>query len=120
MSYGKRVAVAALMTISGLSNIASAGRVPWPARTSDCVLSYSTDVYVETFRGGELARIVVNGDGSTDLDLLVFDQNGILIAQDTDLTDLCIVEFVPRWTGPFRIEIRNLGRVYNCYTLEMN
>jgi hypothetical protein len=30
------------------------------------------------------------------------------------------VSFTPRWTGKFKIHIRNLGRVYNRYVLVNN
>ena len=56
-------------------------------------------------------------DGDTDLDLYVYDENGILIASDTDSTETCVVRFWPKWTGAFRIEVRNLGTVYNRYEI---
>lgn len=98
----------------------SMGRVGGPAIKQDCVLAGHTDVYTITFRGGENAEIIVSGDGDTDLDLYVYDENGNLVESDTDYTDDCIVEWLPKWTGPFRVEIVNLGRVANCYTLITN
>jgi len=72
------------------------------------------------FAGGELAEIWVEGDGGTDLDLFVYDENGILIASDTRISGDCYVSFTPLWTGPFRIEIHNLGYVSNGYVLMTN
>lgn len=89
-------------------------------RHVDKVNALSTDSYTITFRGGELAQVAVIGDGDTDLDLYVNDENGNLIGSDTDYTDRCLVEWVPKWTGPFRIRIKNRGRVYNRYTLLTN
>lgn len=80
----------------------------------------STDTYEITFRGGELARIAVVGDGDTDLDLFVYDEDGYLIVKDDDDTDTCIVQWTPRWTGKFSIKIKNLGRVYNAYEIATN
>lgn len=96
------------------------GRVPGPVRHTDRVNAHATDVYTITFRGGEDAYIVVSGDGDTDLDLYVYDENGNFITSDTDSTDDCVVRFHPRWTGPFRVKIKNLGGVYNNYVLITN
>jgi len=65
------------------------------------------------FFGSDNAAIVISGDGDTDLDLFVYDANGNLIGSDTDRSDDCVVRFQPYWTGTFRIEVRNLGSVYN-------
>ena len=111
---------AALIAVTLFSIDAPAGRVPGPGSATERVLAFDTDVYRITFRGGETARIVVAGDGDTDLDLYVYDEHGHLIASDTDLTDFCVVTFHPRWTGAFRVEIRNLGSVYNAYTIATN
>ena len=64
--------------------------------------------------------MTVVGDGDTDLDLYVYDQNGNLIDKDVDYTDNCVCTFVPRWTGLFVIKIVNRGSVYNRYVLRTN
>jgi hypothetical protein len=81
------------------------------------VAGYSTDVFTLTFRGGEDAVVAIDGDNTSDLDLYVYDENGNLIGADTDGSDLCVVRFHPRWTGPFRIEVRNMGRNGNRYEI---
>ena len=86
----------------------------------DRVSARTTDIYNLTFEGGEFAEIAVLGDRDTDLDLYVYDENGHEICSDTDLTDQTYCSWRPRWTGRFRIEIRNLGDVYNAYTLLTN
>jgi hypothetical protein len=67
-----------------------------------------------------LAVITVIGDGDTDLDLYVYDENGNLIEHDADYTDDCVVTFTPKWTGNFKIKIVNRGRVYNSYVIRTN
>ena len=96
------------------------GRVPGPVRHTDKVNAGATDTYSITFRGGELAMIIVSGDGDTDLDLSVYDENGNLITSDTDGSDDCVVSFTPKWTGVFKVKIKNYGRVYNRYVLITN
>ena len=87
---------------------------------SSRVEAQSTDVYNVTFRGGELAMVIVVGDGDTDLDLYIYDNNGNLIESDTDYSDDCVCTWTPRWTGNFRIKIKNRGNVYNSYILRTN
>ena len=96
------------------------GLVGGPGRTVSRVAAYGTDSYVLAFRGGQVAEIAVSGDGDTDLDLYVYDQNGNLIARDTDYTDNCYVCWVPAWTGSFVVKIKNRGGVYNQYVLLTN
>lgn len=99
---------------------AAPGRVGGPGEIHTRVEAHDTDSYEIRFHGDELARIVVRGDGDTDLDLFVYDENGNLVASDTDSTDVCVVSWTPRWTGNFRVRVKNLGRVYNRYTLTTN
>lgn len=86
----------------------------------DTVNASTTDTYTIRFRGGERACVVVSGDGDTDLDVYVYDENGNLVGSDTDYGDDCVVVWNPRWTGPFTIKVKNLGRVYNRYSLAVN
>ena len=62
-------------------------------------------------------RITVDGDGDTDLDLYVYDLRGNLLAMDDDFTDYCIGQFYLRSGRYVRIQIRNLGDVWNQYRL---
>jgi hypothetical protein len=89
-----------------------------PTRHYDRVLARSTDVYHRTFTAGAVAAVWVKGDGDTDLDCYVYDSNGYFIDSDVDSTDSCLMRWVPLRTGSFRIEIRNLGAVYNDYVIE--
>ena len=113
----------ALVTLIRESKAAGAGTRgadPGPQWTSDSVLAYRTDVYGIDFRGGEPARVTVDGDGDTDLDLYVYDQNGNLICSDEGITDYMNCHWRPRWTGRFTVKIKNLGGVYNAYDLDTN
>jgi hypothetical protein len=91
-----------------------------PVRRCDTVNGNTTDIWRITFRGGEPAYVAVSGDGDTDLDLYVYDENGNLITYDNSYGDDCLVSFTPRWTGVFIIKIKNLGRVYNRYCMGTN
>lgn len=96
------------------------GRVGGETYHMDTVDAGLTDVYTMRFQGGEDATIIVSGDGDTDLDLYVYDENDNLVNYDDDGTDDCVVSFTPRWTGNFKIKVKNLGDTYNSYTLITN
>lgn len=80
----------------------------------------ATHTFNMTFYGGELATVVVEGDGDTDLDVYVYDAVGNLITKDDDYSDYCVVKWRPYWTGVFRIKVVNRGNVYNDYSIETN
>ncbi len=112
-----RKLMAGVLAAGSLLAPAMASPVGGPKYKTERVAAHRTDVFTVTFRGGEGASVVVSGDGDTDLDLYIYDENGNLIGSDTDASDDCVVRFHPRWTGVFRIEVRNLGGVYNQYEI---
>jgi len=114
-----RMAMIAVL-IFGATAPGLAGAVRGPVYARDAVNPGSADVYRITFRGGEIARVALSGDGDTDLDLYVYDESGNLIAKDDDRSDDCYVSWIPRWTGSFKIRVVNRGRVYNEYVLATN
>ena len=91
-----------------------------PKYQRDRVYSHSYVQYVQAFYANQIAEVAVVGDGDTDLDLYIYDENGNLIVSDTDYTDRCYVRFQPRWTGNFLIKIVNRGGVYNNFTIATN
>ena len=96
------------------------GRTRGPYETVDRVSAGTTDVWPVKFNGGELAEVFIGGDGDTDLDLYVYDENGNLICRDIDPTDYAYCSWHPSWTGDFLVKIENIGEVYNEYTLLTN
>ncbi len=87
---------------------------------SDVVAPHSTNIYHWTFVGRELEVLFVSGDGDSDIDLYVYDENGNLVAKDDDYSDDCLVRFTPRWTGRFTIKVVNRGKYANRYTIGTN
>jgi len=96
------------------------GAVGGPQRGVHVVSAHSVDRFVVGFRADESAIVALSGDGSTDLDLFVADQNGNLIGKDDDNTDDCLVRWVPNRTGPFLIVVRNPGSEANRYVIATN
>jgi hypothetical protein len=91
-----------------------------PKTHQDTVQPGATDVYSVVFNAGQLAEAGIAGDGDSDLDLFVYDENDHLVCRSTASTDREYCRWWPRWTGPFRIEIQNLGAVANLYRLATN
>lgn len=120
LAEGNAALTTLISDVEAASNAPTRGAVGGPKYSRDRVNAGDTDIYNVRFKGNEVAYVYVSGDGDTDLDLYVYDENGNLIDSDTDRTDECIVYFTPRWTGNFKIKIKNLGRVYNRYTLRTN
>lgn len=96
------------------------GAVGGPKIGEGRVYGKKTVDYTIKFWAGELAEVVVIGDGDNDLDVYIYDQNGNLITSDTDYTDQCVCRWVPAWTGNFRIRIVNRGVVYSDYAIATN
>jgi hypothetical protein len=102
------------------STAAVKGRVGGPAHHIDQVRASDTDTYSLTFRGDELAEIAISGDGDTDLDLYIYDENDNLTCRSTRSGDDEYCQWTPRWTGKFTVRVKNLGTVYNEYSLYTN
>lgn len=96
------------------------GATGGPKYQRDRVYSHSYIQYVQAFYASQIAEVSVVGDGDTDLDLYVYDENGNLIVSDTGYTDRCYVRWCPRWTGNFLIRVVNRGGVYNNFTIATN
>jgi hypothetical protein len=91
-----------------------------PKTHQDTALAGATLAYTVVYSGGQLAEAGLAGDGSSDLDLLVYDENDHLVCRSASSSDREYCQWWPRWTGPFRIEIQNLGTAVNLYRLATN
>jgi len=109
-----------ILTVAAAGRSAQAGRVGGPGEAVEIVYAGEVDEYTIWFRADEVAQVVVDGDGSSDLDLFVYDENGNPVASDTDYTDYCVATWVPRWTGRYFIRVANRGPRANVYGLRTN
>jgi hypothetical protein len=110
---------AAAMAVLG-ATAAQAGAIPGPKIARGEIPARGVDSYTVVFAGKERAEVGVKGDGDTNLDLYVYDENGNLVAGDEGSTDVCLAVFTPRWTGKFTIVVVNRGLVPNDYTIVTN
>jgi hypothetical protein len=106
----------ALAALPGWSGQVLAAPVGGRFAKVEVVTANTTDNYTVQFAGGVTARIIVIGDGRTDLDLFVYDQFGNEVARDDDTTDDCAVVFIPAG-GAYTIKVKNLGAVPNRYRM---
>lgn len=118
--FSRSLKVAAVLSLLAVSATAIAGRVGGSGIVTERVEAYDADTYYIDFYGNEWAEVSVTGDGDTDVDVFVYDMNGTLVAQDIGYTDRCFVDWYPRRRGTYRIVVRNLGSVWNRYTLRTN
>ena len=65
-----------------------------------------------------MVRVFVSGDGDTDLDVYVYDEDGNLVASDDECCEGGIA-WTPCRIGKFTIKVINRGSVYNCYTIRI-
>lgn len=123
-----------LLASSAVQGGAKEGKIRWShKKTGDCqtlpVIRVPGATAVDSpgvwatkivFRGGQLAEFFVIGDGDTDLDLVVKDSGGNIVAKDIDPpaakgggSDLCAVRWRPENDEEFTIIIINNGRLEN-------
>ena len=117
LANGEKITNLLIDETAAMGTAAGAGQ---PKTHQDTVQPGATDVYNIVFSGGQLAEAGLAGDGSDDLDLLVYDENDHLVCRSTGSSDREYCRWWPRWTGPFRIEIQNLGTVANLYRVATN
>lgn len=106
--------------IERVASLESRGRVEGPLYHVGRAERRTRHWYTLNFRGGEPAVISVTGDGDTDIDLYVYDQNGNQICRDLGLTDRARCQWTPAWTGSFRVAVANLGYVWNRFVMLTN
>lgn len=113
------MALAGFLTLAACSSV-EAGAWGGPKFDNFTVPARSTITYNQGFYAGELAIVTLMGDGYTDLDLYVYDENGNLIACGTDSIDGVAVSWTPRWSGRFTIKVVNRDYTYNTFRLRTN
>ena len=116
----KVTGVVALQVVLAYGNV-SAKAVLGPRESTVTVAPRSRQPFQPIlFRGGELAVLAVVEDGSTVLDLYVYDAAGNLVYGDEDGYRECFVMFTPRRSGYYYVEVVNRGRLPNTFGLATN
>jgi len=66
------------------------------------------------------AEFAIIGDGSTDVDVFVFDAAGKRITSDEGYSDLGLVRWIPTKTQEYTIRVKNLGSEDNVVLMGHN
>ncbi len=98
----------------------SRGRIGGASRTLSRLPGGQVDVFEVPFYGGRFAEIGISGDGDSDLDLLVTDENGNTICVDQSYSDVIYCSFTPAWDGYFLVAVANMGSRRNSYYILTN
>lgn len=98
----------------------SRGRIGGASETLSRLPAGQTDVWEIPFYGDSYAEVAVVGDGDTNLDVLVTDENGNTICYDVSWSDKVYCDFVPAWNGYFYVTVQNNGGSRNSYYLMTN
>ena len=98
----------------------SRGRIGGASSTLSRLPAGMTDVWEIPFYGESYAEIGVLGDGDSNLDVLVTDENGNTICYDVSWSDKVYCDFTPAWNGYFYVTVQNTGSVRNSYYLMTN
>lgn len=98
--------------ISSARSSASRGLVGGAGSWVRDISARSSVSYQMRAEGGYLWNVIAAGDGDTDVDMEVFDQNGNLICRDIAPYTRASCSFTPAWTGTFTVRISNLGNVW--------
>lgn len=98
----------------------SRGRIGGASRTLSRLPGGQTDVWKVPFYGNSYAEVSVLGDGDSNLDVLITDENRNTICYDVSWSDKVYCDFVPAWNGYFYITVKNTGRKRNSYYLLTN
>ena len=79
-----------------------------------------TDTWPVAFFGASLAEVAILGDGTSNLDLKISDENGNPVCQDIGPSDTAYCSFFPAQNGTFLITVSNAGPASNSYLLLTN
>ena len=81
-------------------------------RTVRDVSANATWRFTVDARGGSSLRVLAIGDGDTDVDMVMKDQNGNVVCRDLDVDERALCDITPAWSGRFTVEVINTGSVW--------
>jgi hypothetical protein len=107
------------MLASLTASTLSAHAIPATYHDSATVAPYSTITYRPIlFTADDYGVVSIDGDGSTQLDVTVYDERGNFIIHYVGYSPC--VSFRPYWVQGMIINIRNLGGVSNTFSMRTN
>ena len=101
-------------------NTQTRGAVGGPKYDWDVIRGREEITYRIDFRANQIAEAVVLGDGSTYLDIYVYDRNWNLVVYTDVYTSGARALWVPSYTGVYHVRIVNWGTRNNLYEFFTN
>jgi hypothetical protein len=96
------------------------GRSGGPRVSLGTVRPRARNSYVERFEPARTAVVYVEGDGDTDLELVVREADGTAVCTRDEPGDIKMCVWTPTRSGGHTVEIRNDGMINNAYSLATN
>lgn len=78
------------------------------------------DLWEMAFKGRAYAELSVIGNGASNLDVSVTDENGNVICFEQSPSDAIYCDFIPSWDGMFYLTVENSGTAANDYYVVSN
>jgi hypothetical protein len=103
----------------GLAGAVEAGAANGSQQRSFTVQAFKGVGYKIAFTPGKAAVVTVQGDGDTDLALVIYDAKGKRVTA-TKTGERPSIRWTPTTTEPYQIRIYNRGGVPNRFTLQTN
>lgn len=113
---------AAVVGLAAMPATSEAGVVKGPqTRKGTLAPNDKQDTFAFEFKGGELATIIVNNKTNKgNVNLVVEDDNGNVVAKDFRPDDDASVAFKPKHTGTYYVKLKYKGKGKIHYTLTTN
>lgn len=112
--------VGSLVADSAVAITQHASRAPRHSHYEGHILVYATDSFQLNLRSDEMINIEISGDGDTDLEAMLYDIDGNKVADyDEGCNDYPGIRFIPPRHGKYILKVKNLGNVYNRYTINI-
>ena len=116
--------LAGLLIVLGITllvcELGRAGALDGPRRWTRKLDKNADVIYKIKFEAKRPAEFCIMGDGSTDVDIFVYDEKGKQIAGDTGFSDLGFVRWIPQATQTYTIKVSNLEAAENVVGMGHN
>lgn len=111
---------AVLALIEDAQAESSRGRVGEVVRLESRLPAGMTDVWEIPFQGNSLAELAILGDGVSNLDVSISDENGDAVCHQVGLSDTLYCDWLPARDGYFYVTVQNTGDAQSRYQLLTN
>lgn len=101
-------------------SVATIGVVPAHASTVDIIRPHSSRYYSYTADQGEVFAALLSGDGDSDLDLVITNQNHRVVCTSQHFGDDEYCRIRSPNGGTYTIEVKNLGDDANVFMMDVN